>query len=144
MAKEGESNAEALFWLLRFEGDGMKIVNWRDCSSYPVHGEAIERAMIGNLDPKYNLCPEEPVLFCAKGISFFNYAELLPGKKLEKHVGTHEEIYYIINGEGEFSVNDEVVKIKDGDAIYATSGDEHGMINISDKPIKYLCIGTTE
>jgi glyoxylate utilization-related uncharacterized protein len=122
----------------------MKITNWRDCDSYPVHGDAIERAMIGNIDPKYNTCPKAPVLLCTKGISFFNYAELAPGKKLEKHVGIVEEIYYIISGEGEFSVNDETVDVKGGDAIYAAPGDEHGMTNNSDKSIVYLCLGTTQ
>jgi mannose-6-phosphate isomerase-like protein (cupin superfamily) len=122
----------------------MDITNWRDCSSYLVHGEAVERAMIGNTDPKYNTCPKDPVLLCAKGISFFNYAELPSGKNLEKHVGIVEEIYYIINGEGVFSVNDEAVKVKDGDAVYVAPGDEHGMTNKGDMPIVYLCLGSTK
>jgi mannose-6-phosphate isomerase-like protein (cupin superfamily) len=122
----------------------MEKTNWRNCSSYPVHGEAVERAMIGNVDPKHNLCPKDPMLTCAKGISFFNYAELPSGKKLEMHIGTYEEIYYIINGAGEFFVNDEVAKLKDGDAVFVAAGDEHGMTNNSEMPILYLCLGSTQ
>ncbi len=121
----------------------MKKINWRDCSKYIVHGDAIEYAMLGNRDTKYNLGPKAPSIECTEGITFFNYAELLPNKKLEQHVGIYEEIYYIIRGEGEFFVSGEFAKVKSGDAIYIPPGNVHGMNNNSGEAIEYICLGST-
>ena len=121
----------------------MKKINWRDCSKYFIHADAIEYAMIGNKNKKYNLGPKTPGIECAEGISFFNHAELQPHKKLDQHVGKYEEIYYILQGEGEFYVDGEYEKVTSGDAIYVPPGSIHGMNNKSNRKIEYICLGST-
>lgn len=50
----------------------------------------------------------------------------------------NEEIYYILEGEGVMTVNNEVIKIVAGDAIITHSGDWHGLVNESNAKIKLL------
>jgi len=120
----------------------MKIINWRNCEAYPVHGEAIERALIGNRVDALNQGPKSPKLSAAKGFVFFNQAVLDPKKKLENHTGTFEEIYYVISGRGSFFLDGEEYPIRDGDAVYVPEGVEHGMMNEGSTPMEYLCAGS--
>jgi mannose-6-phosphate isomerase-like protein (cupin superfamily) len=120
----------------------MNIINWRDCESYPVHGEAQERALIGNRVDEFNQGIRPPKLPVAKGFVFFNHAVLDLGKTLEIHVGVFEEIYYIINGKGTFQLDDGVYAVQEGDAIFVPEGVSHGLINSGSIPMEYIVAGS--
>ena len=74
--------------------------------------------------------------------------EIPPGKvswPFHYHIA-NEEIFYIIEGEGELRTNDKIVKVKSGDLLRFPIGEKgvHQLKNIStDKPLKYLDFGTT-
>jgi gentisate 1,2-dioxygenase len=116
--------------------------NWRDCKEYYVHGEAKEVCILGPSDLSLNVCMEEPKLPCSSGILFFNRAYLQPDKVLEPHIGDTEEIHYILNGNGLFTYEDEVVKVMEGDVIYVPSGVKHGMKNSGKINLEYIVLGT--
>ena len=120
----------------------MRIINWRNCESYPVHGDAIEQALIGNQLDAFNQGPKPPKLPFAKGFVFFNHAVLHPKKTLEIHIGTFEEIYYVISGRGTFVLDDEEYPIRDGDAVHVPEGIKHGMSNEGSISIEYLVAGS--
>jgi mannose-6-phosphate isomerase-like protein (cupin superfamily) len=120
----------------------MKKVNWEECEPYLVHGDAIERSLIG-IEGFQKYSPVSPKLTVSKKILFFNYAILSPGKRLEKHFGNQEEIYYIIKGNGIFYCDQEKASIKSGDAVYIPIGLEHGLDNNGNDDIEYLVLGTT-
>jgi mannose-6-phosphate isomerase-like protein (cupin superfamily) len=116
----------------------MSIINWRDCESYPVHGEATERALIGNQSEELNQGPKAPKLPAARGFVFFNHAVLDVDRVLEVHTGVFEEIYYVIRGSGTFVLDDTEFPVRDGDAVFVPEGVRHGMRNKGRVPIEYL------
>lgn len=120
----------------------MKI-NWRDCQEYLVHGGAQECALIGSQDNKILPGMASAAIPNAKGIMFFNRAVLPPGEHLELHEGDYEEIYYILSGGGTFSLNDVSFYVRDGDAVLVDPGVTHGIINTTEKDLKYLVMGSS-
>lgn len=83
------------------------------------------------------------------GPSFFrtNWAYvdhmLLPaGTSVGKHLHSGvEEFYYVMNGMGEISVNDEKEPIGPGDAIPISAREAHGIENSGSEPLELLIIG---
>jgi len=64
-----------------------------------------------------------------QGILFFAYAVLKPGKVLESHIDPYEEIYYLLQGQGVMTVDDEQQKVSAGDAIWLPYGVPHSLVN---------------
>lgn len=50
----------------------------------------------------------------------------------------NEEIYYILEGEGIMTVDNEERQVEPGDAIITHSGSYHGLVNNTDKNLKIL------
>ena len=72
-------------------------------------------------------------------LNFIIYTELDPGAVIGYH--THcqnEEVYVILEGSGEMTVNGEVLAVKPGDVLVNKMGWSHGLANTSDKPLKIL------
>ena len=71
------------------------------------------------------------------GYSFFSKADglkmvfrkrvLHPGSAIGYHLQTQEEIYYILSGKGEMTMNNEKFDVKGGDAILTFAGSSHGL-----------------
>ncbi|MDY6765283.1 MAG: cupin domain-containing protein, partial [Halobacteria archaeon] len=62
-----------------------------------------------------------------------------PGQEQEPH--THagsDKIYYVLEGEGTFSIGDEVKTLGEGNAVVAKPGEEHGVKNESDERLRTL------
>jgi len=71
-----------------------------------------------------------------------NWSTLLPGKTFQNHY--HEamdEIFIILNGSVNITVNNEVEKLTKGDAVVVPANLEHTMTNLGDTPIQYIAIG---
>lgn len=64
-----------------------------------------------------------------KEIGFLAIARLGSGKVLEAHRDPMEEIYFILSGEGEMTVDDETRHVKPGDAIWIPTGSLHALTN---------------
>jgi quercetin dioxygenase-like cupin family protein len=62
-------------------------------------------------------------------LGFLASATLEPGRKIESHVDPMEEIYFIISGQGEMSVDHESRQVVPGDAIWIPSGASHALAN---------------
>jgi len=64
-----------------------------------------------------------------KEIGFLAIAQLASGKNIEPHVDPMEEIYFIMSGEGEMTVDEETRHVGPGDAIWLPTGSRHGLSN---------------
>jgi len=64
-----------------------------------------------------------------KELGFLAMARLEPGREIEPHIDPMEEIYFIMNGQGEMSVDNETRRVVPGDAIWIPTGSRHGLVN---------------
>ena len=64
-----------------------------------------------------------------KEIGFLACATLEKGKEIESHVDPMEEIYFIMNGEGEMTVGEDTRPVVAGDAICIPAGSAHSLLN---------------
>lgn len=64
-----------------------------------------------------------------KEIGFLAIARLAPGRRIEPHIDPMEEIYFVMNGGGEMSVDKEAKHVVPGDAIWIPTGSRHGLVN---------------
>lgn len=77
----------------------------------------------------------------------FNVTVVPPGKRavpFHNH-RVNEELFFILEGEGEVRIGAETFKIKQGDLISNPPGGAetaHQIINTSDKELKYLAVST--
>lgn len=56
------------------------------------------------------------------------------------HSLTTSEVYYILSGQGEMHINDEVQAVGPGDAIYIPSNARQFIHNIGQEPLVFICI----
>jgi quercetin dioxygenase-like cupin family protein len=66
-----------------------------------------------------------------------------PGQSQKAH--THEDqdkIYYVVEGSGRFAVGGQEERLHAGDALVATAGVEHGLINDGAEPLLVLVVVT--
>jgi mannose-6-phosphate isomerase-like protein (cupin superfamily) len=61
---------------------------------------------------------------------FYDAYCLLPGQsqKVHAHEGS-DKVYYVLRGEGRFTVGEEERHLGEGDAVIARAGDPHGVSN---------------
>jgi len=72
---------------------------------------------------------------------FVDYAVLPPGTSIGLHThGNNEELYFILEGEGVMTVNDEQRTVVKGDLILNPPGATHGLENPSNKNLRVLVI----
>jgi mannose-6-phosphate isomerase-like protein (cupin superfamily) len=84
----------------------------------------------------------DPKFQCLKSITYVSLAKLQPTLSYEKHDHQdHEEIYYIINGNGSIKIGDEVTKFRDGDIIYIPEKTSHSITNDGNKMVEFLAFG---
>ena len=68
-----------------------------------------------------------------KGLLFFAHGIVKPGKEIEAHVDTYEEIYYVLAGRGVMTVGEERRPVSAGDAIWLPYGVPHRLQNDGDE-----------
>ncbi|KYH36660.1 MAG: cupin [Candidatus Bathyarchaeota archaeon B24] len=61
-------------------------------------------------------------------------------KPHEAHRHDEEEVFFILEGEARFMVEDKELKAGPMTAVYIPPGKLHGLENVGDKPLKYLVI----
>lgn len=73
------------------------------------------------------------------GLSFIDYVEIPPGSSIGIHRhGDNEEVYFIVEGSGIMTTNDEQYRVHGGDLIVNYRGWSHGLKNNMDMPLKVL------
>ena len=77
-----------------------------------------------------------------KEIGFFACANLEKGKELEAHIDPMEEIYFVVNGEGEMTVGDDTRHVVPGDAIWIPAGDSHSLLNTGENEMFILVVAS--
>jgi mannose-6-phosphate isomerase-like protein (cupin superfamily) len=76
-------------------------------------------------------------------IGFLASATLEPGRKIESHVDPMEEIYFIMSGQGEMSVDNESRQIDPGDAIWIPAGSPHSLENTGEELLFILVVASS-
>jgi len=73
-----------------------------------------------------------------KELGFFAIARLEKGRTIEAHRDPMEEIYFILSGEGEMTVDDETRPVKPGDAVWIPTGSLHKLTNTGEDVLVIL------
>jgi mannose-6-phosphate isomerase-like protein (cupin superfamily) len=84
----------------------------------------------------------DPRFRCLKSITYVSLAKLQPSLTYEKHEHQdHEEVYYVINGNGKIKIGDEVARFRDGDIIYIPEKTSHSITNDGNEMVEFLAFG---
>ncbi|MCD6308572.1 MAG: cupin domain-containing protein [Candidatus Latescibacteria bacterium] len=76
---------------------------------------------------------------------FIDHCVLPPDTSIGYHQhNTIEEVYYVIEGTGRFTVNDTTSDVRPGDALPCRLHDSHGLYNNSDKPLEILVFSVAD
>jgi mannose-6-phosphate isomerase-like protein (cupin superfamily) len=77
-----------------------------------------------------------------KEIGFLAIANLARGKIIESHTDPMEEIYFVLSGEGEMSVDEETRHVRPGDATWIPAGAAHSLENSSQEDLVILVVAS--
>lgn len=75
-------------------------------------------------------------------IGFLAIAKLEAGRTIEAHIDPMEEIYFILSGEGEMSVDSDTQGVKPGDAIWIPAGSRHSLTNTGQSDCLVLVVAS--
>jgi mannose-6-phosphate isomerase-like protein (cupin superfamily) len=75
-------------------------------------------------------------------IGFLAIAYLAPGKTIEAHIDPYEEIYFVMTGEGEMSVDNETQHVTPGDATWVPTGSSHALTNSGSEDLIILVVAS--
>jgi mannose-6-phosphate isomerase-like protein (cupin superfamily) len=76
-------------------------------------------------------------------IGFLAIANLARGKTIESHRDPMEEIYFVLSGEGEMSVDEETRHVRPGDATWIPAGSAHSLTNSSEGNLLILVVASS-
>ncbi|MDI9590108.1 MAG: cupin domain-containing protein [Acidobacteriota bacterium] len=71
----------------------------------------------------------------------FNLMIIEPGNSIGEHA--HEgdnEIFYFLEGTGEYDDNGTIVQVGPGDTTICSDGEKHSLKNIGDVPLKFIAL----
>jgi len=69
-----------------------------------------------------------------------SHSELKPGKKSKIHKMKTSEVYYILQGEGNLQIDDEIFKVLKDQAVYIPPHSKQCIENTGKNELKFLCI----
>lgn len=100
------------------------------------------RQLLG-CEPKLPMLPGFPEDFDT-AMSFFMELDLPAGAVIGRHLHEgNEEIYYVLSGKGEMTVDSSTMVMEAGDACLTKSGSEHTFKNIGDGELRILVVEAT-
>ena len=70
------------------------------------------------------------------------WVKVVPGGRQILHHHAPEQVYVIVQGEGEMQVDAETRLVRAGDLIYIPSNAEHGIVNTGDAVLAYVSAAT--
>jgi mannose-6-phosphate isomerase-like protein (cupin superfamily) len=75
---------------------------------------------------------------------FVHRGELQPGGGIGHHVHSHmEEMYFILDGEAQFTVNGRTSTIVGPAAVPCRMGDSHAILNVTEKPVQWMNVAVS-
>ena len=114
----------------------MTIVNRRDVEPRVSHGQGESHSLLQHISRTDGVAP------VLHGFQFLNRSRLAPGAAHEPHQhDDHEEVFFIVGGEGAVLLGTERHPVREGDAIYIPIGTPHGLINDSADWLDFVAIG---
>jgi mannose-6-phosphate isomerase-like protein (cupin superfamily) len=120
------------------------VRNWRNVHPTIAHKSGLDWRLLsmaakthGDIDAEV-----DPKFQCLKTITYVSLAKLQPSLSYELHNHQdHEEIYYIISGNGRIKIGDEIAKFRDGDVIYIPENAMHSITNDGSEMVEFLAFG---
>src|SRR5438093_5738797 len=98
---------------------------------------AMDRKTHGDIEAEV-----EPMYRCLKSITYVSLAKLQPSLSYEPHQHEdHEEVYYIISGNGQIKIGNETARFRDGDVIYIPEKRVHSITNDGSEMVEFLAFG---
>lgn len=97
-------------------------------TTYRAHGGAIAQMIL-----------DRRVL---KELGFLAIARLERGRAIETHRDPMEEIYFVLSGEGEMSVDEETRHVRPGDATWIPAGSAHSLTNSGEEDLVILVVAS--
>jgi len=77
-------------------------------------------------------------------VLFVHRGELQPGGGIGHHVHSHmEEMYFILDGEAQFTVNGRTSTIQGPAAVPCRMGDSHAILNATEKPVQWMNVAVS-
>lgn len=74
-------------------------------------------------------------------LTYASTITLEPGCSIGVHRHTGDnEMYFIYEGTGTYTDNDETYPVQAGDVVFCEEGDTHGLANDSDAPLRFVAI----
>jgi quercetin dioxygenase-like cupin family protein len=90
-------------------------------------------------DPKARVSPAFPInVHTGAADTAVVYFEIEPGERLPRHQDSAEEILYIVAGEAEAEVGDELGSVKAGDLAVIPAMVPHGVRNTGDETLRVV------
>jgi quercetin dioxygenase-like cupin family protein len=90
-------------------------------------------------DPRGRVFPAFPInCFTGAEHTAVVYFEVQPGDYLPTHTDSAEEVLYIVAGEGEAHLGDELGRVRTGDLAVIPAMVPHGIANTGDEPLKVV------
>jgi mannose-6-phosphate isomerase-like protein (cupin superfamily) len=68
------------------------------------------------------------------------HGTLAPGARSKRHVLASSEVYYFISGQGRFMIDDQVLSVEAGTALYVPPGGTQSLENTGATDIEFLCL----
>ncbi len=120
------------------------VQNWRNVHPTIAHKSGLDWRLLsmaakthGDIEAQV-----EPEFKCLKTVTYVSLAKLQPSLSYEPHKHQdHEEIYYIINGNGHIKIGNETSRFRDGDVIYIPEKTMHSITNDGEEMVEFLAFG---
>lgn len=75
-------------------------------------------------------------------VQMINWAKLPVGRAFAKHYHEDmEEVFIILSGRSEFTIDNEMEIVQKGDAVIVPIGKIHTMTNVGKTDVVYICLG---
>ena len=121
------------------------IRNWRTVHPTIAHKSGVDWRLLSMKGARTDGDIEvetKPEYQCLTAITYVSLARLQPTLSYEAHSHKdHEEVYYILSGNGSIKIDNEVAKFRDGDIIYIPVNKIHTITNEGDDMVEFLAFG---
>ena len=112
--------------------------SWLDSTPHISHGAALMWPIFTRKGAEGRTYDQAPL----EGIVNLTIHRLQPGLETKAHAhGEKEQVFYFTSGCGKMIVGDEVVDVREGDAVHGPVNVKHAVINDSDDWLEHLVIG---
>jgi quercetin dioxygenase-like cupin family protein len=101
------------------------------------HAEDVEKTKIktgSGVTKQVVISPEEGPNFAMRRFA------IQPGGGMPKHTNEVEHEQYVLSGEAEILIGDQIHRVREGDVVYIPANVPHWYKNHGDEPFVFLCV----